>query len=256
MTVAMAWLSPARAEAASITFVFDCVANANGTDYPPADADTCSSSTVFGAGPFGMLTLTDAGDRVDIDWTMTPPFGAHIERVLLNFNPTYVPADAQLWLVPQGAPAGSTTEITGVTSIIPPDGNGQGQPIGSTWSFDIRVNEDQPAGLTFSGSLYVTRAGVGVNLSVNDFLALSSNAIAAWDGLPPLYAFYTTINCLPATNPNPNCGLVPGTSTPNTGEFWAGATSYITAVPEPGTLVLFGGGLLGLVAIARRRLKT
>lgn len=230
-------LVPSVAGAASITLVFTCQVVSSLTP------DNCIEG---GTGPgananFGTLTLTDSvidPNRVDITWTMTPQWGTNIERVLLNYNGS-VPTNHSLLLVDQAAAAGSTTNITGTTHII---GN-SGQPVGSTYQFDIRVNESASSpggiGLTFAGSLALRNdiGGAFVDLSIASFLATSNNLNGA---TPPLYAFYSTAQ--PGTVPA-------GWTTSNGTEFWGGVSSL--AVPVPAAVWLLGSAL-GALGMLRR----
>jgi hypothetical protein len=228
---------PTLAQAASITLTFTCQVLSSTTT-----PDVCVEG---GSGPgananFGTLTLTDSAidtNRVDITWAMTPQWGTNIERVLLNYNGT-VPANHTLYLVDQAAAAGSTTNITGTTHLI---GN---QPIGTTYQFDIRVNEASPQGLTFSGSLGLRSAispFAWVDLSVNSFLATSNLLNGA---TPPLYAFYSTSQ--PGT-------VQAGWTISNGTEFWGGVSSAI--VPVPAAVWLLGSAL-GVLGVIRRMINS
>jgi len=213
--------------AQALTLTFDCQIVSSLTP------DNCVlGGTGPGANPsFGTLTLTDSvidPNRVDISWNLTPQWGTNISRVLLNYNAAF-PTNHSILLVDQSAPAGSTTNISGTTHTF---GNNT-QSIGTTYGFDIRVNEAAGGGLTFAGSLALRNdiGGAFVNLDANtSFSATSTNGSGA---TPPLYAAYTTFQ--PGTVP-------PGWTTSNGTEFWAGAT----VIPEPGTALLLAMGLAGL----------
>jgi uncharacterized protein DUF4082 len=47
----------------------------------------------------------------------------------------------------------------------------------------------------------------------------------------------------------------PGTTTPDPGGAWLGANANLSATPLPAALPLFGSGLLGLIALGRRRMR-
>ena len=231
------------AAAASITFKFTCQVI---TSLTP---DQCIQSG-DPAASYGTLTLSDSAidpNRVDISWTMTPPWGTNIERVLLNYSPVggAVPADYNLFVVDQNAVAGSVNEITGVTSLIGENAQGSGD----RFKFDLRVNEASPAGLTFDGSLAIRKDnGTFINLSPEDFLFSSTNTNGA---SPSLYALFTTSQ--PGVVP-------PGWTTSNGTEFWGGATAQVTTfevseVPEPASLLLLGTGLIAVVGGVRRKAR-
>jgi len=229
---------PNPAQAASITFTFTCQVVASATP------DNCfEGGTGPGANPnFGTLTLSDSAidsNRVDITWNMTPQWGTDISRVLLNWAgpPSFPISAADLYLVDQAAPAGSTTNIPGTTHII---GN-NGQTQGNTYRFDIRLGEGSGGGLSFAASLYLT-SGNGANiidLSPSSFFTTSDNLNGA---TPPLFALYTTFQ--PGTVP-------PGWTTSSGTEFWAGASG----VPVPAAVWLFGSAL-GLLGLIRRAIKS
>jgi hypothetical protein len=151
---------------------------------------------------------------------MTPQWGTNIERILLNFNQPFL-SGYQLNLDP-----GVNTNIIG----------SNGQPSGTTWQFDIRVNEPSPQGLTFTGTLsYCHNVTLDCfDLEPTHFNALSNNLSGA---TPQLYALFRTAQ--PGT-------VTPGWTTSNGTEFWAGASQAPTLVPGPAPLLLLSTGLLGL----------
>lgn len=213
----------APAEAASITFNFDCtIINTNPAQCTPG-------------GSWGTLTLADSitdPNRVDVNINITPLAGATgIARFYLNYNNAVTvggSVDRKFDLVSQGAPAGNHTP-TGTVDLNFDD-------LGPFHTLlDLRFDPSLNPGLSFAGSIVVH--------STNGPLFTESNIdLSMFTGTDSigLYAAYDTLSDNQSEQYGARGILNQGTADP-------------IATPEPATLSLLGMSLLGLGARARRR---
>jgi hypothetical protein len=215
---------PSRAQADSITFVFNC-----------HFANTSPATCVPG-GPFGTLTLTDSvvdPKRVDVDLVLTPLFGDALEKVYMNWAPPYLP-NHRFYLVPQDAAPGVDSNKPFPKQLGTVQYGDSSLPLGK-FAFDIINSLPSTTPFVFHGSLalynQIPAVDVPKNIDVSDFLATSEGL-----GTPPLFAAYRTYNCVT------NC-------TGDSDEFWGGSTH----VAEPAGLLFMGAGLVGLGALVARQ---
>jgi hypothetical protein len=228
---------PGKAQAASITFIFDYHIGATGLTGP--------------SGPWGSVTISDSvidPNRVDIALTLTPPAGfTGLDLFYLNLDlqPDIPPIGTDPdflvktlnYLVPTTNAAGNIGGTLGTVGYS--DGTSQFAVNG--FLFDLTPNPTSTA-LTFTGSwaLYIDNtsplADTPVNLDVNMFLTPSAFTATGGQTIP-MFAGYST-------TPSSAGGPV----------FRAFASS--TAVPEPGTLSLLGLGMLGLARARLRRRRS
>jgi hypothetical protein len=220
-------------QAAQIVFTLDCRV---------VDASTCTS-----AGPFGTLTLTDSvidPTRVDLDLVITTPTSATfqgIDEFFLNFDTVTGPSltGRQFRVVPVSTPAGNngTTFVT-LTATTSYSSDSLGPPSTAN-TLDLSINPSNPPAspiTTFTGSLLLrTSASGGINTTQWNLDA------SMFDLVSPTSLLYAAVEGVPA-GPNQ---LEVGAKTSDHG--------IVTAVPEPGSLLLFGTGMLSIGAWVRRR---
>jgi hypothetical protein len=102
----------------------------------------------------------------------------------------------------------------------------------------------------FTDAAFGALGGPGLAVNVNnppDTLTLSSALVPAADLIPP------TAFTLAFTNVSPALAVVGSTLAPFTASFAGTASASVRAVPEPAAAAVLGVGLLGLVAVRRRR---
>jgi hypothetical protein len=215
-----------EAQAGKITFGFNCVIS---------NATTCNS-----AGQFGTLTLTDSlvdANRIDIDVVLNAgniqaenAFATGLNNFFLNYGG---PRDARtsFKLVRQSDPSGTFGTTSSEVEI---NLNNMG-PLGTTLDIALNPVVGGPPSWTYSGSLVLrldANPHTELDLDVSMFYLKDANDL--------LYAGFDT--------------------TPTNHKFFGGSTviasegvTSTTPVPESGTLVLVGLGLLATARLARSR---
>jgi PEP-CTERM motif len=254
-------VAPAQAE--SFTYTFDYV------QLPP---HTTGNPPVPG-GPFGTITISDNGtftDRVNIVLTIenipAPYTGVALEQFYLNFD--FVPGgtvqddfgsigsgNSSFYLVTQGATADPTilngNPFDAAETLGGVAKGNDTQTLGGGTSFTFDVSPDPFLGAadcpspcySFVGSLafYDT---LGNDTPINLDAAMF-NLASGGSGDPHMYAAFRLV---PGENP------VTGASI---GELFVFASSPVSPVPEPSSLLLLGTGLAGFGTWlkARRRVQ-
>jgi hypothetical protein len=220
----IAMMAAGKAEASSITFVFDCaILNTN-----PA---TCTPGSAVGS-----LTLTDSlvdPNRVDVSVNIfSPPAGVTgLDNFFLNYNNAVTVGGASNREFKLVSDLGNFGDVNVNFNTL--------GPYQTTLDIKLDPNSSTPS-YTYSGSFFVQSTDSGhaeSNIDVSMFDLKDA------DGL-----FYAAINTLPA-NQNQQFGATTEVSNDIN-------TNAVTAVPEPATLGLLGLGLLGLSRRLRNSLPT
>jgi PEP-CTERM motif len=182
---------------------------------------------------FGTLTFTDLGDNVQVVVDLTgPPPGSKILEVILNYNLT-APDGAGLSVTVDAAPSTLTFSPNNVNAD------------GCVDCFDIAVPGNGNLG-KFDTATLVFHNSNGV-LDVGDFFFVALNSA-------------DVVAAVHIGNIGPDgcegTGCTPGTT--GTGSLFAGGkppvgTPREVVVPEPGTVILLGTGLVGVAAWSRKR---
>jgi hypothetical protein len=185
------------------------------------------------------LTEVTTGPRsglIDIDWTLTPAFGATLERMFLNFQDPFVPG-RDFYLVtrtydPTTDPVPPTLALRTGTAIYGNNTQAMGE-----FGFDITLTPLQgnfPLGSVGQRSLVAFDGNPATLFPLSEAaFNVTTVSTPSLSGFPPLLAGYRT-NVLGQ----------------GVGEFWAGSTSQVS---EPPMLLLLGTGLVGLAGLAARR---
>jgi hypothetical protein len=224
---------PTSALANTLTFQFNCH-----LAFPQTNPGSCA--TVLPGAPYGTMTLTDvqlAGGITRIDISLTaiaqPGYGNTLERFYLNFQSPFL-TNHQFYMVPVGTPANGgpdSTPYQGLTIGSTAYTNNNTNFLGFFFDFSFVPTSGN---MTFTGSLalfdQITDMPVNINTSM-------FNLQTSGTGSPALWAGYRTHNT--ASGP----------------EFHAGATTQVTAVPEPTSLLLVGTGVMFAARQLRRRGK-
>ncbi len=74
-----------------------------------------------------------------------------------------------------------------------------------------------------------------------------------WDPFEPIRFFFVSAVTMSCPSIDPHCSVRTGPYVLSSHDFGGGQASSLAPVPEPGTIALFGSGLVGLYAAMRRR---
>ena len=193
-----------------------------------AEADTVASVN----GPIS--NFYDAGDAEYLaqSWTTTNAFSnVSISAALESTGDTALPATA--WLLTALGPSTTAADILATTNISVPVGNTSELPLFS--GLDLAA-----------GTYYLLISGPGdlIDWQFTNNSNISTGAGTTWNG-----GQYSDFSNLDPAFP-PGGDFLPYGDTDNTGIMLVTGDST-TATPEPGTWMLIGTGLLGLIGRGR-----
>jgi PEP-CTERM motif len=145
---------------------------------------------------------------------------------------------------------GNTYAVAGGGQLILTTGNETSTPGCTTCLFG--PNTSSTAITIKSGSTVLFSGEVGVTELQSGVLNLIANFVGGQFGASVLTALSATPGVYTGTVTTP---ITVALLNSNAGNGSLGSTDATLASPEPGTLVMFGSGLLGLAGILRRKLK-
>lgn len=271
-------LSAAASAAPQFTLAPQCLSTAS----PGPAACTSANGGMVGLGGFGALLPAASNFQADV-------VGHTFRSTLDTINATQFTDDGTVAItsfVDNGTPVGAGTTFLGLaygmyatfTSggnyvVVPPSGPDPLTLLGQFTFFNMDLWIDPSLNTAFGDFDNTPTAGTGDDVKVATGSLLSGDAALLF-GTQTTGSFSARLlfNPLPASNgfffaPNPfyvefqvagnpqTVTVLPGsTFSPFdiTAQLSGGGTAFFL-VPEPGTLTLFGAGLIGLAALARRR---
>jgi len=202
-------------------------APAGGTPWMTATFSASPTTYVIGSTTYNAVRLT-----IDLSNLQS---GAFVSETDFNIDPTLNPANLSFSFASGNSHANVAPSLA--TDSFKADGDGY---------YDISFGFPTSSGNTFGGGsqavfdIVATNTATAAALVPESFAFLSKPA----GGHGPFYAATHVQNTTGA------CGTMGCT-----GSGWIAPTGYTTVVPLPAAAWLFGSGLVGLVAVARKKSK-
>lgn len=213
----------------SLIFLFSTLSSAWGTSIIyELGTEFSGAADPVGIAPWVTATFDDSGTPGSVDLTISNvglTGTEFISEFYFNFEGTAL-------TLPTLLPPPGSDPIDGISyspNSFKADGDG---------FFDVLISFNQ-SGDRFTAGETVTLSMTGTGIVIDDFNFLSLGAGNSPDGLYVAAHIQSIV------------GSPDGTSGWITGE--GGGTIIVDPIPEPGTLVLLGCGLLGMAGLARKK---